>query len=585
MLRYTITPNHVPRTVSPAEPSEVTLMITVANNTAKDIDVRRLSFTIRAGDGVADLTSTDDLPKVRLEAGAGTAWEIFSSGAGQFTAIPNSPVTGVPAGDAVAFILSSVIVNTALGHAVITVTEWGGSETQLEVAKQEPGLSISEFLAQPVQIVPDGTSVLKWRTAGASKCTLNSEPVGLSGTKPVSPTETTVYTLSAEGGGRTIHQQLTVTVTTVRILSFSASPTRLVKGDETTFRWLVAGATSCILEPGDFVLQPTGGGSKALPIDVSDFHTLAAHGYGRSDHRSVPLTVVDAVISSFTAAPQIVPPGGEVTLRWAAAWTSGFRLDPPGQSLERTVSSLAVAPRQPTTYRLTAHGQNPPAREVTVAVGAAIACLGLTAHPGKPDEMVLAWLVECGTAALEVWTGDGPAPGKPGEVPPAGDQVIPLAPGKLTNIRLTGSGGGANPAVSLHVAGPVVQGRAVLSSLQLASPSGITTERSLAAVSWLTSGGTFSGRIRDQFSYKDLSGPAGQAELKLDTRVTAKSLWTGDIYLREASAGDVGDAGDAGDAGEAAAQTPNPGHPAESLAAWAARVMAAGEVGLRWEVS
>src|SRR6185437_10714031 len=107
-------------------------------------------------------------------------------------------------------------------------------------------------------------------------------------------------------------------------------------------------------------------------------------------------------------------------LSWAAEWASGFRLDPPGQSLDRMVSRLVVAPGQSTTYRLTAQGLSQPFREITVAAGAVIAGFGLTARSGKPDDVVLAWRVECGVARLEVWHGDGPAPGQPKPVPAGG---------------------------------------------------------------------------------------------------------------------------------------------------------------------
>jgi hypothetical protein len=268
-----------------------------------------------------------------------------------------------------------------------------------------------------------------------------------------------------------------------------------------------------------------------------------------------------------------------VTLSWVAEWASGFRLDPPGQLIDRAVTRLSVAPGRTTTYQLTARGLNSPAREVTVAVGAVIASLGLTAQPGRPHEMVLAWGVECGAAALEVWAGDGPAPGRAAPVPPAGDQAIPLPEGQLTSIRLSASGGGVTAAATLHVAGPVAQGGAVLESLALASLSGITSERSRTAVSW-QSQGLLSGQIRDAHSVRELRGATGQAELGLGYRVTRQPLWTGDIYLR---AGHPDRPRGARHEGQPPAHAA--GDRAEPLGAWAARVLAANEVGLRWEVS
>src|SRR6185437_17023071 len=77
VLDYTITPNAVPRTVSPAEPSMVTLMITVTNKTGAAVPVQRLTFTIQAGDSPANLTDTDHLAPITAAVGSGTPWEIF----------------------------------------------------------------------------------------------------------------------------------------------------------------------------------------------------------------------------------------------------------------------------------------------------------------------------------------------------------------------------------------------------------------------------------------------------------------------------------------------------------------------------
>lgn len=586
MFDYQISPNKVPRTVDPAEPSRVTLMITVTNKTGYDVEVRRLEFTIEAGDGPANLTEAVNLGQIRAQAGAGTKWEFHTSGDGRFLAYPDWPVTGLLAGESISFILSDVIVNRAIGHAVIKVTQTTTSpaETKIEVVKEEPGLAITEFLARPVQVVPDGESMLAWTTTGASKCTLTTEHGGTvevdrQGSRPEHPVETTRYTLSAEGSGRTIQQTVTVTVATVRIVSFSAAPTGLVKGDQATFRWLVTGATSCSLDPGGIALDPPDEGSHALPVEVSGPYTLTARGYGRTDTRSVQVFVMPAAISSFSAAPRIVPPGSQVTLSWAAQWASGFQVDPPGQSLDRTVNQLTVVPGQSAAYRLTALGQSPPTRAVTVAVGAVIAAFGLTAHAGKPAEMVLVWQVECGSAELQVWTGDGPPPGKPEPVPPAADKVVLLTRGQLTNIRLTAAGGGATAVATLYVAGTVAAGGTVLESLTMTSPSGITTERSDVSVSWRAAQGALNGRIRDEHSSKDLRGPAGQADLGLGSRAGQRPLWSGDLYLRPAAAG-IGAAADHGASDHGAAD-----RGAEPLAAWAARVLAADDVGLRWEVS
>lgn len=559
MFEYQISPNAVPRTANPAEPSIVTLMITVTNKTGYDVEVRRLAFVITAGDAPVDLVSKADLSKIRPQTGAGTKWDFNTSGDGRFLAYPDYPVTGLLAGESVAFILSNVIVNSAIGHAKITVTETTNvpAETGIEVAKGDPGLAITEFLASPIQILPDGDSVLTWKTTGASRCTLTSQHGGTievdrNGSQPERPVETTQYTLSAEGGGRTIQQSITVTVATVRIGHFEVIPTQVVKGDQATFHWLVTGVESATLDPGGIALDPPWRGSLALPVEVSSPYTLTAKGYGRTDTRPGQVTVMPAAIGSLTAEPRIVQPGAQVKLGWTAQWASGFRVDPPGQVLERTVSELAVVPGQSTSYRLTALGLGEPARMVTVAVGPTIAAFGLTAHAGRPNEMVLAWQVECGAAELEVWTGGGPPPGKPTPVPSSADKIIPLARGQFTSVRLAATGGAGPAVATLTVAGTLAVGGTVLESLGMASPSGISTARSDVIVAWRTTQGVLAGSIRDSHSSKDLRGASGQVDLSLGSRAGLSPLWTGDVYLAPVSAaasGSVDDGGPADDIG------------------------------------
>jgi len=526
MLDYTISPNAVPRTVSPAEPSVVTLMITVTNKTGAEVPVQRLTFTIEAGDGPANLSDAEHLSEIRPAVGSGTPWEIFPATDGQFFAYPNPPHTGLEAGESIAFVLSQVIVNRAIGNAQIGVRESATEpdSTTLTVTKQEPGLAITELLASPVQITPGQTSALAWRTTGASKCTMtterSSQPVDRSGSMQVSPQETTVYTLSAEGGGRTIHQQVIVTVATVKVLSFSATPRNLARGDETTFAWETTGAASCSLDPGCIALEPPAAGKLTLPVEVSGFYTLIASGHGRQDPRTVPVTVMPVELTRFGAAPLMVAAGGEVTLSWDARWATGFWLDPPGQALDRGTSSVTVRPTRPTTYRLIARGLEERTKEVTVSAGAAIAALGLTTNPGNPRVMMLAWEVVHGTAELTVG-------GTTRSVSPAGNQPI-ILPAEVT---LTATGGAVTTRATLRP-GILVMGQLMLKSLRLAGPAGIGAEGSTVMTSWQAQG-PFGGYVWDEHSSRTLTTPAGQAELRLGRHVAGRPLWQGNIGIGE----------------------------------------------------
>jgi hypothetical protein len=72
-----------------------------------------------------------------------------------------------------------------------------------------PSASIS---ADPATIVTGGTATLTWSTANADSVTLDGEAVEASGTKEVSPTATTTYTLAATGRRRAASDSATITV-------------------------------------------------------------------------------------------------------------------------------------------------------------------------------------------------------------------------------------------------------------------------------------------------------------------------------------------------------------------------------------
>jgi hypothetical protein len=532
VLDYMITPNAVPRTVSPAEPSVVTLMITVTNKTGTKVPVQRLTFTIQAGDGPANLTDTDHLAQITAAAGTGTPWEIFPATDGRFLAYPNPPHAGLAPGESIAFVLTRVTVNRAIGHAEIGVQESAAAsltEKTLTVAKEDPGLAITEFLAGPVQIIPGQTSMLSWRTTGASTCTMTTEhgtkQVDRSGSLQVSPRLTTVYTLSAEASGRTIHQQVIVTVATVQVLSFSATPRYLGQGEETTFEWETAGAASCTLDPGGIALEPPAAGKLALPVEVSSPYTLTASGYGREYPSTRLVTVMPVELTRFDATPQMAPTGGEVTLSWDAKWASGFYLDPPGQALDRRTSSLTVRPTRTTIYKLTARGLEERTAEVTVSAGAAITAIGLTASLDNPRVMVLAWEVVHGTAELTVRPPIGP-PVPPRPVSLVGNEVISLP----AEVTLTATGGGVTTSVKLLPWHTLVDYILVLKSLQLAGPAGLAAEGSTVTTSWQAQG-HLSGQVRDEHSSRSLANAAGQAELRLGRPVAGRPLWQGDIHI------------------------------------------------------
>ena len=215
LLSYSVTPDAVSYTEDPSAPSTVELMIAVNNSTGQNVDCSRLVFTLPVGTGAGDLTA--DPSAINAVPALGTSWSIQSDGTGNFIALPQAPVTGLNAGDSIAFSLSGIQVNDWAGLVEITIREETNAprQTQLGVSKVPPGLAITSFNANPIQVAPGQPSTLAWTTTGAQSVTLfwpnQSIPVPPDGQEVVTPQQTTTYTLVATGDS-SVSQQITVTV-------------------------------------------------------------------------------------------------------------------------------------------------------------------------------------------------------------------------------------------------------------------------------------------------------------------------------------------------------------------------------------
>lgn len=152
------------------------------------------------------------------------------------------------------------------------------------------------------------------------------------------------------------------------IQSFTANPTQVALGGNTTLAWQVANAQSGILEPGGTPLPNPSSGSVILPISQTTIFTLEAFGPGGSDQAPATVTVMPVVIQSFTANPSTpVSAGTQVTLEWSTQFASSCSID---QGIGPVPGSghVVVTPQQTTIYTLTAQGLSPQNSDVTVTV-------------------------------------------------------------------------------------------------------------------------------------------------------------------------------------------------------------------------
>lgn len=236
----------------------------------------------------------------------------------------------------------------------------------LTITVDRPDARVLACTAQPMNIMQGESATILWATQNADTVTLSGlGTVDASGSRVVSPTETTTYTVTATNryGSATCNVRVQVTPGQVpRILSFSASPREINKGQATTIAWNVENATDIAITGVGSGLGRTG--SIDVRPDANTTYTITARNrYGEvTATASVtvveppPPPVVDTRLSltACSASPSTaVKAGDPVTLTWKTNNATTVTLS----GVEGGVPAngpYIVRPTSDTTYTVTA---------------------------------------------------------------------------------------------------------------------------------------------------------------------------------------------------------------------------------------
>ncbi|GAA4375990.1 hypothetical protein [Nocardioides caricicola] len=285
LFSYTVDPSTIDYSGGPNQLSVVDLTITATNPGTTDVACTSIAFTPTVGDGQTGLTT--DPSTIAVAPGATTPWAI-GGGSGTFTAVPLPPVTSIPAGGSVSFVLADVVVNDSGGPAEIDVVETTDAQrgatlsvTKSAVVPAGSTPSIQAFTAAPAVVAQGGTSTLTWATTDAERSVLGPGAVDLpnpgGGQVPIAVDATTTYTLDAIGAGGRVSAVVTVTVGSVAIGSFTAAPaTPVAPGTSVTLTWETQYASSCSIDQGVGPV-PTSGSVVVTPQQTT-VYTVSALG-------------------------------------------------------------------------------------------------------------------------------------------------------------------------------------------------------------------------------------------------------------------------------------------------------------------
>ncbi len=230
---------------------------------------------------------------------------------------------------------------------------------------------INAFSASPDSIKAGETSTLTWDVIGSTSISINQGigGVGAKGSMLITPTATTTYTLTASSATKSITVTVdttnvkstagsTIPTGTPKISSFSANPSAITLGDDTTLSWAVTEVRSVSISPNVGTFSPSGS-ILVIPTATTTYTLSAVNRYG-TENATATVTVslvtdniTPPVIRSFTATPSSISAGGISSLTWDIKGATTILIDQ-GIGTPASHYSQEVSPAETTTYTLTA---------------------------------------------------------------------------------------------------------------------------------------------------------------------------------------------------------------------------------------
>lgn len=231
-----------------------------------------------------------------------------------------------------------------------------------------PAPTCDSFTGAPATIVRGSSATLAWATTNATSITISglTGALAVDGSRVVTPTQTTAYTLTARNAaGTQVTCTRTITVTQPTPAptcdSFTAAPASIIRGGSSILAWTTTGATSVLISNVTGTLAVDG--SKSVSPTVTTTYILTAANANNVVIKCektitvVPPTPADPTCDEITATPASIKKGESSTLKW-------FTTNAVTATIDNAIGSVAVdgtqvvSPLQTTVYLLRAVSAN-----------------------------------------------------------------------------------------------------------------------------------------------------------------------------------------------------------------------------------
>ena len=262
----------------------------------------------------------------------------------------------------------------------ITATNRTSSANEtVTVTVARPQVRIISFMATPATIQTGESATLAWQTENADTVTLSTVGnVRPNGTAPVSPKETTTYTLTARNrfgdvSATTVIRLMAPPVNPPdpvggqppRIIRFNASPPDILNTEKSTINWVVENAD--VVNITGIGAVPLTGSQQVGPQATTSYSITAKNKFGETSTNLVITVSQSTTITGCIATPATINPGDNSVLTYTA--TNATQVTVAGIGV--VFGGILVRPNVTTSYTITAVGpRNQASCQVTVNVNA-----------------------------------------------------------------------------------------------------------------------------------------------------------------------------------------------------------------------
>ncbi len=219
-------------------------------------------------------------------------------------------------------------------------------------------------------IEPGDTATLTWNSANAAGCSIDQGigSVSLNGSQSVSPSQTTTYTITAQGQLSSVTNSVTIEVFNPPTVTLDVDPASVKQGDPVELSWSSENAISCSIEPGIGAVELNG--SRTVIPDETTTYIITAIGGASSITAQQTITVRAKPGVCFSISDSEINHGESITLSWDVQNADSIYINN-GIGKVDSSGSRTLTPDYTTMYYMTASSS-----EGTVNADIAVKVLG-----------------------------------------------------------------------------------------------------------------------------------------------------------------------------------------------------------------